>query len=195
MKLKVIETNADVTTEKVVFNTAAMAEKPVTTFHKVLALVLCVCIELFLFYAARFVVHSAFGHLARLWVFAALRWSVIIVTALLVLGDLKPLLIRFITAHSLLPAVLETGTWALSLEESQCGRVVDVRCWLMLAGASLGAALFWEITIPDCDEETENKEQKHKSRVLFKRVLYLYYPDYLLLLGGLVFLTLAVICK
>ncbi|XP_013866752.1 antigen peptide transporter 2a [Austrofundulus limnaeus] len=173
-----------------------MAGNPVTTFHKALALVLSVIVDLFFFYATGFVVvHSAFGHLARLWVFAALRWSVIIVTALLVLGDLKPLLIRFTTAHSLLPAVLESGNWALSLEESQCSRVVDVRCWLMFAGASLGAALFWEFTIPDSDEEAEGKEQKQKSRVLFKRVLYLHYPDYLLLLGGLVFLTLAVICE
>lgn len=168
----------------------------VTTFNKALALVLSVCVDLFFFYAAGFVVvHSAFGHVARLWVFAALRWSVITVTALLVLGDLKPLLIRFITAHSLLPAVLETGTWALSCEESRCGRVVDARCWLMFAGASLGAALFWEFTIPDNDEEAEGKEQKHKSRVLLMRVMCLYKPDYVPLFGGFVFLSLAVICK
>lgn len=172
-----------------------MSGQPVTTFHKVFALILAVCVDLFFFYASGFVgIH--FGHLARLWVFAALRWSVVVFVALLILGDLKPQLIRFITTHSLLPAVLESGT-RLYGAESQRGQVVDARCWLMFAGASLGAALFWEITIPDSDEEeeAESKEQKHKSRVLFMRVLHLYKPDYLLLLGGLVFLSLAVICK
>ncbi|XP_017283096.1 antigen peptide transporter 2a [Kryptolebias marmoratus] len=173
-----------------------MAGKPITTFCKVFALTSAVCFDLFFFYASGSVlIHGAFGHLGRLWLFAALRWSVITVTALLILGDLKPLRIRFITAHSLLPAVLESGTRALHGEDSQCSQVVDVRCWLMLAGASLGAALFWEITIPDSDEEADSKEQKQKSRVLFMRVLYLYKPDYLLLLGGLVFLSLAVICE
>ncbi|MEQ2311278.1 hypothetical protein AMECASPLE_018194, partial [Ameca splendens] len=170
----------------------------VTTIHKVVALIVAVCADLSLFYASGFVViHSVLGHFAHLWLSAALRWSAVTGLTLLFLGDLSPLLIRFITAYSLLPAVFETGTRALYREESQCGPVADIRCWLMFAGASLGAALFWEIIIPDSDEEAGSQEQKQKqkSRVLFMRVLHLYKPDYPLLLGGFVFLSLAVICE
>ncbi|KAM4539239.1 antigen peptide transporter 2a [Odontesthes bonariensis] len=166
----------------------------VTIIHKVVALMLAVCVDFSLFYASGFVViHNVFGHLARLWLSAALRWSAVSVITLLTLGDLKPLLIRVITAYSLLPAVFETGTSAFYREESQCGRATDVRCWLMCAAASLAAALFWEIIIPDTDEEAASKEQKQKSRVLFMRVLRLCRPDYPLMLGGFVFLSLAVI--
>ncbi|KAI3358843.1 hypothetical protein L3Q82_015241, partial [Scortum barcoo] len=154
------------------------------------------CADLSLFYASGSVVtHSVFGHLARLWVFAALRCLALSAVTLLSLGDLQPLLLRVITAHSLLPAVLETGTKALYHEETPCGSAADLRCWLMCVGASLAAALFWEITIPDTDEAAAGKEKKQKARVLFVRVLLLYKPYYHLLLGGLVFLSLAVLCE
>ncbi|XP_027892732.1 antigen peptide transporter 2a [Xiphophorus couchianus] len=173
-----------------------MAGKDRTTIYKVFALTLAVCVDLSLFYASGFAgIHNVLGHFAHLWLSAALRWSAVTITTLLVLGDPNPLLIRFITAYSLLPAVYETGTRVLYREESPCGPVADIRCWLMFAGASLGAALFWEITIPDSDEEAGSKAQKQKSRVLFMRVLHLYRPDYPKMLGGLVFLSLAVICE
>ncbi|XP_054911196.1 antigen peptide transporter 2a [Poeciliopsis prolifica] len=172
-----------------------MAGKDRTTIHKVFALTLAVFVDLSLFYAAGFVgIHRVLGHLAHLWLSAALRWSAVTITSLLVLGDPNPLLVRFITAYSLLPAVYGTGTRVLYREQSPCGPVADLRCWLMFAGASLGAALFWEITIPDSDEEAGGKEQKHKSRVLFMRVVHLFKPDYPKLFGGFVFLSLAVIC-
>lgn len=173
-----------------------MAGTNSTTIRKVVALILAVGVDLSLFYASGcFVAHSVFGHLARLWVSAALRFLALSVVTLLCLGDLKPYLIRFIAAHSLLPAVFESGSKALYHEETQCGLLADTRCWLMCAGASLAAALFWEITIPDRDDETADKDTRQKSRELFVRVLLLYKPYYRLLLGGLVFLSLAVICK
>uniref|UniRef100_A0A3B4VMW5 Transporter associated with antigen processing, subunit type a n=1 Tax=Seriola dumerili TaxID=41447 RepID=A0A3B4VMW5_SERDU len=109
--------------------------------------------------------------------------------------DLLPLLVRIIAAHSLLPAVFETGTKALYHEESQCGQLAGMRCWLLCTAASLAAALFWEITIPDTDEAAAGKETKQKARDLFMRVLRLFRPDYPLLLGGFVFLSLAVLCE
>ncbi|XP_035537544.1 antigen peptide transporter 2a [Morone saxatilis] len=167
-----------------------------TKIRKVLSLILAVCVDLSLFYASGCVVtNSVFGHLARLWVSAGLRCLALTAVTLLSLGDFKPLLIRLITAHSLLPAVFETGTKALYHEETQCGLLADIRCWLMCTGASLAAALFWEITIPDTDDAANGKEKKQKARELFMRVLYLYKPYYHLLLGGLVFLSLAVICE
>ncbi|XP_005952608.1 antigen peptide transporter 2 [Haplochromis burtoni] len=173
-----------------------MAAITATTMRQVAAFTLSVSVELLLFYASGFsVFHSVFGHFTRLWLCAALRWLALIGVSLLTLGVPKALLIRFITAHSLLPAVFETGTNAFYREESECGQLGDVRCWLMFSGASLAAALFWEITIPDTDEEAAGKEQKQKARVLFMRVVRLFRPDYPLLLGGLVFLSLASICE
>ncbi|XP_076610031.1 antigen peptide transporter 2a [Chaetodon auriga] len=163
---------------------------------KVVALILALCVDLSLFYASGFVAtRSVFGHLARLWVCAALRCLALTAVTLFSLGDLKPSLTRFIATHSVLPAVFETGTEALFHEETQCGFQADVRCWLMCAGASLAAALFWEMTIPDSDDAAAGEEKQQKSRELFMRVLYLYKPLYQLLLGGLVFLSLAVVCE
>ncbi|XP_070840551.1 antigen peptide transporter 2a [Chaetodon trifascialis] len=163
---------------------------------KVVALILAVCIDLSLFYASDLVAtRSVFGHLARLWVCAALRGLALTAVTLFSLGDLIPSLIRFIATHSVLPAVFETGTEALFHEETQCGLQADARCWLMCAGASLAAALFWEITIPDSDDTAADEEKQQKSRELFMRVLYLNKPFYQLLLGGLVFLSLAVVCE
>ncbi|XP_033980513.1 antigen peptide transporter 2a [Trematomus bernacchii] len=167
-----------------------------TVFRKVFALILAVFVDISFFHLSGLVVnHRVFGHLARLWVSAALRCLALTAVTLLSLRDVRPLLFRVIFTHSLLPAVLETGTRVLYHEETQCGMLADLRCWLMCAGASLAGALFWEITIPDTKDAAADKEKRQKARVLFVRVLHLYKPDYLLLLGGLVFLTLAVICQ
>ncbi|XP_071356556.1 antigen peptide transporter 2a [Trachinotus anak] len=164
--------------------------------HKIASLVLAVCVDLSLFYASGLAVtHGLFGHLARLWVSAALRGLALTVVSLLTLGHFRPVLGRLIAAHSLLPAVFETGTKALHHEESQCGRLAGMRCWLLCTAASLAAALFWEITIPDTEEAAAGKETKQKARVLFVRVLRLFRPDYPLLVGGFVFLSLAVLCE
>ncbi|XP_024149280.1 antigen peptide transporter 2a isoform X1 [Oryzias melastigma] len=161
--------------------------------RKVFALILALSLDLCLFYASdRFIF---LGHVARLWLSAALRWSAVSLTVQVILGDIKPVLIRYITAHSVLQAVFESGSRTLHGEDSLCGGAADARCWLMFSGAALGAALFWEITIPDQDDAAGTREEKQKSRVLFMRVLRLFKPDYLLLLAGLVFLSLAVLCE
>ncbi|XP_010792149.1 antigen peptide transporter 2a [Notothenia coriiceps] len=167
-----------------------------TVFRKVFALILAVFVDISFFHLSGLVVnHRVFGHLPRLWVSAALRCLALTAITLLSLRDVRPLVFRVIFTHSLLPAVLETGTRVLYHEETQCGMLADLRCWLMCAGASLAGALFWEITIPDTEDAAAGKEKRQKARVLFVRVLHLYRPDSLLLLGGLVFLTLAVICQ
>ncbi|XP_061597387.1 antigen peptide transporter 2a [Cololabis saira] len=167
----------------------------VPIIQKVVALFLAVCVDVCLFYASGFAgIQRAFGHLGLAWLSAALRWSAVSVVTLLTLGDLRPMLVRFITAYSLLPAVLETGTRALHRQDGQCGPA-EPRCWLLCAGAALAAALFWEITVPDTDPAAATKENKQKSRVLFMRVIRLLKPDYPLLAVGLVFLSLAAICE
>lgn len=171
-----------------------MAVIKATTLRRVFTLTVAVLLDLSLFYASGCTAAlHVFGHLARLWISAALRCLTLTAVTLLSLGELKPLLIRLITVHSLLPAVLETGSQAVYNEEAQCGLLADTSCWLMCAGASLAAALFWELAIPD--NGGDDKETKQKSRELFVRVLLLYKPYYHLLFGGFGFLTMAVICK
>ncbi|XP_037650555.1 antigen peptide transporter 2a [Sebastes umbrosus] len=168
-----------------------------TVIRKVFALTLAVCVDLSLFYASGSVVtHRVFGHVAHLWVSAALRCLALTAVTLFALGHISPVLIRVITAHSALPAVFQTGTGLLHHEETRCaGLVPDARCWLICTGASLAAALFWEITIRYEDDVSAGKEKKQKARELLMRVLHLFRPEYPLMLGGLLFLTMAVLCE
>lgn len=149
--------------------------------------------DLALFYASGSPFTHAAGVYTRLWGFAAFRFVALAVLLILSLGQLTPVLIRVIATLSLLPAVYETGTKLLYDEGTDCALSADWWCWLMGTGATVAAALFWEITIPDADEAASEKKSKQKSRVLFMRVLRLFRPDILLLLGGLIFLSLAVL--
>lgn len=164
--------------------------------RRAFALAVTVCLDVALFYASGFVAtRGVCGHLTRLWATAALRWLALTAATLFCLGDVAPVLVRLITAHSALAAVLESGRRALSHGESPCALANDAQCWLMCAGASLAAALFWEITIPDGGDEETGGKGRHKSRVLFMRVVRLYRPDFPLIAGGFVFLTAAVVCE
>uniref|UniRef100_H3BW29 Transporter associated with antigen processing, subunit type a n=1 Tax=Tetraodon nigroviridis TaxID=99883 RepID=H3BW29_TETNG len=101
---------------------------------------------------------------------------------------------RLAAVHGALPAVFESGSWACR-EGTRCGLQADARCWLMGAGASLAAARFWELTVPDGDDGDGDEQQKLESRKLFVRVLGLYRPFYRLLAGGFLFLASAVACE
>ncbi|KAM3858532.1 antigen peptide transporter 2a [Diretmus argenteus] len=173
-----------------------MADYRTTRIRQIVALTSAVCVDLSLCYAATFGVKRRSGNLERLWVVAALRCVALIAVSLLTLGALPPVLIRYITAHSLLAAVFGTGVKMLhgGYEESAWA-LEDVRSWLMCAAVALAAARFWEITIPDGQDEAEGKEKKQKARVLFLRVLHLYKPDCPLLCGAFVFLSLAAVCE
>lgn len=157
---------------------------------------LAVSVDFSLFYASGCVAApGAFGSLARLWLCAALRCLALTAGGLLALGHVRPLLIRLAAVHGALPAVFESGSRALLGEGSRCGFQADARCWLMSAGASLAAAIFWELTFPEADDEDDDGNKKQESRKLFVRVLVLYKPFYHLLAGGFLFLALAVTCK
>nr|CAC13121.1 transport associated protein [Takifugu rubripes] len=159
------------------------------------SLALAVLVDLSLFFASGCVdALGVFGNLTRLWLCAALRCLALTAVVLLGVGELKPLLIRFTAVHSALPAVLESASRALYHEGTRCGFPADVRCWVMFAGASLAAAMFWELAIPDTDEDNDDNK-KQESKQLFVRVLVLYKPFYHLLAGGFLFLALAVTCE
>ncbi|TNM93170.1 hypothetical protein fugu_018572 [Takifugu bimaculatus] len=159
------------------------------------SLALAVLVDLSLFFASGCVdALGVFGNLTRLWLCAALRCLALTAVVLLGVGELKPLLTRFTAVHSALPAVLESASRALYHEGTRCGFPADVRCWVMFAGASLAAAMFWELAIPDTDEDNDDNK-KQESKQLFVRVLVLYKPFYHLLAGGFLFLALAVTCE
>lgn len=171
-----------------------MAGTAGTAVRAVAALTLSVVADLSLFYASgRFASAGASGRLARLWVLAALRCLAPCAATRLCLGRLEPNLIRWAVTHSLLPAVLESGSRALRRDETRCALAADARCWWMCAGASLAAALFWEVTVPGEGDAGGDRGARRRSRELFVRVVLLYRPYYHLLLGGLLFLSLAVI--
>lgn len=160
------------------------------------SLLLAAFVDLSLFYASGCVAAAGVPvSLARLWACAALRCAALAAAGLLGLGHILPPLLRFAAVHGTLPAVLESGSRLLRHEAPRCGSQADFRCWLMCAGASLAAAMFWELTFPDADGEDGDENKKQESRKLFVRVLLLYKPFYQLLAGGFLFLSVAVTCK
>lgn len=106
-------------------------------------------------------------------------------------GVRGPLMKRWVLAHCFIAPVYETGRLTLfgswPLEKSAM--------WLLGSVAAALGCLFWETLLPESNGESSSKENKQKARVLFMRVILLYKPDYLFLIGASVFLTLAVLCK
>lgn len=104
-------------------------------------------------------------------------------------GD--PLTRRWITVHCFTGSIYETGRVALFDNY----RLDKFNSWLVGTVAAALACLFWEVTLPDTNGESNGKERKQRARVLFIRVIRLYRPDYILLCGAFVFLSLAVLCE
>lgn len=154
------------------------------TLRRVAALVPSVLVDLGLFYAfGRVAARGGGGYcLALLWLCALLRCSTLGAVTLFTVGRTRPVLLRLIAAHCLLPAVVHTAGARFD---------ADARSWLLCAGAALAAALFWETCVPDGGRG----EKRQKARVLFMRVVRMYGPDSPLVFGGFVFLTLAVLCE
>uniref|UniRef100_A0A8C6UCV2 Transporter associated with antigen processing, subunit type a n=1 Tax=Neogobius melanostomus TaxID=47308 RepID=A0A8C6UCV2_9GOBI len=162
----------------------AMADTKPSITRTIFGLLLVTYGDLALFQVSGSAFTHAVGVYTRLWGFAAARFVVLAFLIQLSMGQLTPVLLRVITTLSLVPAVYETSTKLLYDEGTDCALSSDWWCWLMGAGATVAAALFWEITIPDPDEAASEKKTKQKSRVLFMRVLRLFRPDLPLLLGG-----------
>ncbi|XP_037128541.1 antigen peptide transporter 2-like [Syngnathus acus] len=130
------------------------------------------------------------------WLLAFIRCCLALTAVyFLNLGQVPPAPARFLALHSALPAALESLAAAVRLGDHPCGATSAAgvaRCWMMCAGLSLAAALFWEGWFPD---SSGAKKKRQKPRVLFMRVVRMYRPDLALLLGGFGFLTLAAVCE
>ncbi|XP_062342636.1 antigen peptide transporter 2a [Osmerus eperlanus] len=140
--------------------------------------------------------YDALRSLLHIWAVASLRLAILYGILLLDVGSLKPVLKRVLAGHCLLAPLYETGRvltygWP---EDSASGPLGGLSAWLLCTVSAAAAALFWETTIPDSDGQN-GKENKRKARVLFMRVVRFYKPDYLILVGAFVFLSLAVLCE
>uniref|UniRef100_A0A9J8BHM0 ABC-type antigen peptide transporter n=2 Tax=Cyprinus carpio TaxID=7962 RepID=A0A9J8BHM0_CYPCA len=130
-------------------------------------------------------------NLFRQWAESALRCTFLSAGATLYKDAADPLMRRWVTVHCFIGSVYETGRLALFDNY----RLDKFNSWLVGTVAAALACLFWEVTLPDTNGESNGKERKQKARVLFIRVIRLSKPDYLLLCGAFVFLTLAVLCE
>uniref|UniRef100_A0A8C1P8U9 Uncharacterized protein n=1 Tax=Cyprinus carpio TaxID=7962 RepID=A0A8C1P8U9_CYPCA len=130
-------------------------------------------------------------NLFRQWAESALRCTLLSAGYILYKDAADPLMRRWITVHCFIGSVYETGRSVLFDNY----RLDKFNSWLVSTVAAVLACLFWEITLPDTNGESNGKERKQKARVLFIRVIRLYRPDYLLLCGAFVFLALAVLCE
>uniref|UniRef100_A0A8C1D1H4 ABC-type antigen peptide transporter n=1 Tax=Cyprinus carpio carpio TaxID=630221 RepID=A0A8C1D1H4_CYPCA len=130
-------------------------------------------------------------NLFRQWAESALRCTLLSAGSILYKDAADPLMRRWITVHCFIGSVYETGRLALFDNY----RLDKLNSWLVGTVAAALACLFWEITLPDTNGESNGKERKQKARVLFIRVIHLYKPDNILLCGAFVFLALAVLCE
>uniref|UniRef100_A0A8C9S759 Transporter associated with antigen processing, subunit type a n=1 Tax=Scleropages formosus TaxID=113540 RepID=A0A8C9S759_SCLFO len=145
--------------------------------------------------------HDVLGGLVCMWSVAITRWA-LICSLLLSNVDLKQRAVmkRWSAAHCFLGSVYESCRQVMfggPLESGAAPLENPWQPWFLVLNtvAAAAACLFWEITFPDSNGESNGKEKKQKARVLFMRVLRFYRPDYLLLLGAFVFLSAAVLCE
>uniref|UniRef100_A0A672NWG9 ABC-type antigen peptide transporter n=1 Tax=Sinocyclocheilus grahami TaxID=75366 RepID=A0A672NWG9_SINGR len=166
--------------------------------RKVLVFACVLCVDIIIVYAldlggtllkscTRNLDHDLF----RRWAESGLRCTLLCAGAALYKDAADPLIRRWITVHCFIGSVYETGRLALFDNY----RLDKFNSWLVGTVAAAVACLFWEVTLPDTNGESNGKERKQKARVLFIRVIRLSKPDYILLCGAFVFLTLAVLCE
>ena len=125
------------------------------------------------------------------WVTTGIRWVLLSGVCYWANPGSSVVVKRWLTTQCLLGSVLETGQFVL-LGNYPLGTAWR---WLSNVLAAASASLFWELSCPDKTDESNGKQKTQKARILFKRVILLYRPDYLLLMGAFIFLTLAVLCK
>lgn len=168
------------------------------TMRKVLVFACMLCVDILIVYILDLSVtllksptSSLDYNLFRQWAESGLRCTLLYAGSTLSKDAADPLIRRWITVHCFIGSVYETGRLAMFNNY----RLDKFTVWLVGTVAAALACLFWEITLPDTNEESNGKERKQKARVLFIRVIRLYRPDYILLFGAFVFLALAVLCE
>ncbi|XP_026145433.1 antigen peptide transporter 2-like [Carassius auratus] len=160
-----------------------------------LVLACIICLDLIIVYSldlggTLFTSRTNFDYnLLRQWAESGLRFTMLYAGSVLYKDAAHLLNRRWILIHCFIGSVYETGRSVL-FDNS---RLDKLNSWLVGTVAAALACVFWEITLPDTNGESNGKERKQKARVLFIRVIRLYKPDYILLFGAFVFLALAVL--
>ncbi|XP_072562108.1 antigen peptide transporter 2a [Paramormyrops kingsleyae] len=175
--------------------------------HTVVSYTAAVCFDAALFYLLGcgaapllpvFGSNDVAGLLAFLWSAAAIRWALICSLWLPTVDQTsRPVMRRWAAVHCFLGSVYESGRIAAfgGPLETGIGPVGSPGFTFLTSIAAAAACMFWEFVFPDTNGEDDGKGKQQKARVLFMRVISLYKPDYLLLLGAFVFLSLAVLCE
>lgn len=166
--------------------------------RKVLVFACVLCVDIIIVYTLDLVaalLKSRSGKLDyglfRQWAESALRCTLLSAGSVLYKDATDASIRRWITVHCFTGSVYETGRAALFDNY----RLDTFHSWLVGSVAAGLACLFWEVTLPDTNGESNGKERKQRARVLFIRVIRLYRPDYILLCGAFVFLSFAVLCE
>lgn len=121
------------------------------------------------------------------WVAAGIRWVILYGMSNLSQGD-SLVLRRWLTTHCVLGPVFWTGRTLLGNYPLDTSWI-----WFLNFFGAAFACAFWELLSPD--KVASNGEENKSARILFKRVIGFHKPDYLLLFGAFIFLSLAVLCK
>ncbi|KAG1948516.1 antigen peptide transporter 2a [Pimephales promelas] len=168
--------------------------------QKALVFACILCVDIIIVYTLdlgatllKFRTRNLDHNLFRQWAESGLRCTLLYAGSMLSKDAAGPLIRRWITVHCFIDSVYETGRLALFDNY----RLDKYNSWLVGTVAAALACLFWEVMLPDTNGESNGngKERKQRARVLFIRVIRLYKPDYILLCGAFVFLSLAVLCE
>ncbi|XP_042601967.1 antigen peptide transporter 2-like isoform X2 [Cyprinus carpio] len=160
-----------------------------------LVLACIICLDLIIVYAldlggSLFTSRTNFDYnLLRQWAESGLRFKLLYAGSVLYKDAAHLLIRRWILVHCFIGSAYETGRSVL-FDNS---RLDKFNSWLVGTVAAALACLFWEITLPDTNGESNGKDSKKRARVLLIRVIHLYKPDYILLCGAFIFLALAVL--
>ncbi|KAL2080178.1 hypothetical protein ACEWY4_023971 [Coilia grayii] len=133
----------------------------------------------------------SYTNVLREWVASGIRWLILQGVITFARNGSSRVLQRWVTSHCLLGPIFFTGHIVMlgSFElEKSC-------VWLLNLLAAATACLFWEMSWPDKSYQSNGEKRRQTARALFKRVILLYRPDYILLFGAFVFLSLAVLCE
>ncbi|KAK9957996.1 hypothetical protein ABG768_012185 [Culter alburnus] len=168
--------------------------------HKVLVFACILCVDIIIVYTLDLggtllksrTRNLTLDHsLLRQWAESALRCTLLYAGSIFCKDAADPFIRRWITVHCFIASVYETGRLALFDNY----RLDKFNLWLVGTVAAALACLFWEVTLPDTNGESNGKERKQRARVLFIRVIRFCKPDYIILCGAFVFLALAVLCE
>ncbi|KAG5264910.1 hypothetical protein AALO_G00259360 [Alosa alosa] len=153
---------------------------------------LSVCVDLVVFHVLEYWLlwnfdQNSQSKLLCQWVASGVRW--LILNGVLNIARDHSKLKHWLISHCMLGPIFCTGRNVL------LGNFLLEGSWLWCLNvlASTSAWLLWEWLWPD--KNGNSKDTTQTARVLFKRVIRMYRPDYLLLLGAFIFLSLAVFCE